>query len=241
MNVWVRFNKNVRLIIHIHFIKIGMKTSDDADMLGEITQFMYSIDEYNNLTSKYGSYSSWAVWDYKKENNSSIINQNFNQLHSKFIFLGLNISHPLVNKPWANFHGGRHDRKLKYACSNNKLQGSYMTDIFKGIDTPQSNKIKSLLTDVIIKKNVNLFNQEMKDIKLDDKTQFIILGVQTSLLAQYFDSYFKQQYKNSIIYYYHYSYYSLTDKGWVEGLWKKLNIDQNFDLTVKSYKLSNIV
>ena len=36
MRVWVGFNKNVCLIIHIHSIKIGMKTSDDTQMLSEI-------------------------------------------------------------------------------------------------------------------------------------------------------------------------------------------------------------
>ncbi|NCN07853.1 hypothetical protein GW933_04195 [Candidatus Falkowbacteria bacterium] len=202
---------------------------------------MYSIDEYKNLTSKYGPFASWAIWNYKKESDSLIINQNFDKLHSKFIFLGLNISRPLTNNPWSNFHGGRHDRKLKYACNDNKLRGSYMTDIFKGIDEPQSNKFKNLLTDKIIRKNVEQFNREMKDIKINDNAQFIILGTPTSLLAQCFNNYFKQEYKNRIIYHYHYSYYKLTDKEWVNGLWEKLNINQNFDLTIKKYKLSNII
>jgi len=200
---------------------------------------MYSIDEYKNLTSKYSSFSSWAIWDYKKTGDSSIINKNFNELHSKFIFLGLNISHPLAKGTWSNFHGGKHDRKLKYACNDNKLRGSYITDIFKGIDEPRSNKFRDLLTDKIIRKNVNQFNQEMNDLKINNNTQFIIFGTPTSLLAQCFNDYFKQEYKNRIIYYYHYSYYKLTDKEWVNGLWKKLNINQNFYLTIKKYKSIN--
>ena len=201
---------------------------------------MYSIKEFEKLTSKYGPFASWAIWNYKKENDPTIINQNLDKLHSNFIFLGLNISRPLTNMPWSNFHGGRHDRKLKYACSNNELLGSYMTDIFKGIDEPNSNKLKKLLTDEVISKNITRFNQEMKDIKINANSQFIICGTPTSLLARCFNDYFRQEYKNRIIYHYHYSYYRLTDKEWVNGLWRKLDINQNYDLTIKKYKLSNI-
>ena len=193
---------------------------------------MYDIKEYKILTSKYGPYASWAIWDCKNEKDLSIINQNFNQLHSRFIFLGLNISSSLDNNPWSNFHGGKHDRKLKYACDSNKLSGSYITDIFKNIPVSQSNKLESLLTDEIIRKNVTFFNQEMRDIKINNKTQFIIFGAKTSY---YFNRYFKQEYKNRIIYCCHYSYYKLTDKKWVNDFWKKLNIDQDFDLTTKNY------
>lgn len=193
---------------------------------------MYSIEKYKILTLKYGPYASWAVWDCKNEKDTSIINQNFDQLHSRFILLGLNISSPLTDNLWSNFHGGKHDRKLKYACNDNKLSGSYITDIFKNIPVSQSNKLESLLTDEIIKKNVILFNQEMRDIKINNETQFIIFGAKA---RHYFNKYFKQEYKNRIIYYCHYSYYGFTDKKWVNGFWEKLNIDQDFDLTIKNH------
>ena len=197
---------------------------------------MYNRDEYNSLTSKYGPYASWAIWNYEKESDPSVINQYFDQLHSKYVFLALNISYPLTNKPWSNFHGGRHDRKLKYACNDNKLRGSYITDIFKGVAEPKSAKFKNILTDKIVSENVNLFNQEMGDIKITDDTKFIISVTQNSFIAKCFNDYFKQKYKNHIIYHYHYSYYGLTDKAWVGGLWDKLNINQNFDLTIEKYK-----
>lgn len=197
---------------------------------------MYSINEYKKLASKYGPYASWAIWDYKDQADSSVISKNFDQLHSKFVLLGLNISRPLANKPWSNFHAGPHNvRKLKYACNDNKLGGSYITDIFKGIVESQSTKFKNGLTDKIISGNVNLFNQEMGDIKINEDTKFIILGTPNSLLAQCFNHYFKQEYKNHVIYHYHYSYYGLTDRAWVGGLWDKLNINQNFDLTIEKY------
>ena len=195
---------------------------------------MYDYEEYKNLTLKYGAYSSWAIWDYEKESNSSIIDQYFKQLHSKFVFIGLNIARPLTNKSWSNFHGGRHDRKLKYACNDNKLRGSYITDIFKNIPETKSTNLKKILTNKVIRKNVLFFNQEMKEIKINKSTQFILLG---KLTAEYFNRYFKQNYKNRIFYYDHYSAYNkYTDKEWVTGLWKKLNISQNYDLITQKYK-----
>lgn len=195
---------------------------------------MFNISEFNDLTTKYGSFASWAMWDYNNQNDSSIINQYIAQLHSKFILLGLNISQPLINKPWSNFHSGPSNvRKLKYACNDNILRGSYITDIFKGVTEPKSTKIVNILTDRIIDDNVSLFNHEMNDIKINGISQFIIFG---KLTAQCFNRYFKQKYKNKIIYHHHYSHYGITDKEWVESLWEKLNINQDFELTIKKYK-----
>lgn len=111
---------------------------------------MYDIDEYNSLTSKYGSYASWAIWNYEQSTDTAIIDQNFDQLHSKFVLLGLNISRPLTDKPWSNFHDNTHARKIKYACNDTKLRGSYITDIFKGVVEPQSAQFTNILTDKII-------------------------------------------------------------------------------------------
>lgn len=197
---------------------------------------MYSTNEYKNLTSKYGSYSSWAIWDQRDEKDTSVISKNNEKLHSNFIFLALNVS-GLGVKDWSNFHGGSiHDRKLKYACNDNKLRGSYITDIFKDIVEPISLKVKNILNAKIIEKNITFFNQEMKDIKINNDSIFIILGTQKSLISQYFNKYFKQGYKNQVIYHYHHSYYGLKDKEWVQSLWEKLNISQDFYSTVQKYK-----
>ena len=197
---------------------------------------MYTTEEYSKLTSKYGGYSSWAIWDNKVESDTSIIDRNVGELHSRFVFLGLNISRPLTENNWINFHGGKHDRKLKYACNDNKLRGSYLTDIFKGIDEPQSVKFKNMISDEIIQENVTRFHQEMDDIKIDKDTIFIILGTKNSLLAQCFNDYFKKDLKNRIIYQYHHSYYGITDRQWVETLWNKVGIIQNFEETLKKYR-----
>lgn len=197
---------------------------------------MYTTNDYKNLIISYGSYASWAIWDYKNEKDTTVIQTNFKQLQSDYIFLGLNISGH-ETKDWSNFHGGSiHDRKLKYSCNDNKLRGSYITDIFKNVFESDSTKIKDVLTEKIIRENVSLFNQEMKGIKISEKSQFVILGTPKSLLAQYFNKYFKQNYRNLITYHYHHSYYGLTDKEWVKRLWIKFNIKQDFDQTIKKYQ-----
>jgi hypothetical protein len=196
---------------------------------------MYSIEDYKKLTSKYGIYASWAIWNYKNSNDTTIIDQNFEQLHSKYILLGLNISRPL-NKKWANFHDNTHARKLNYACNGTKIRGSYMTDLFKGIVKSRSTNFENILTDKIISENVDFFNQEMVDIKIDCDSQFIIFGAPISMTARLFNEYYKNNYRNHTIYYYHYSYFTLTDREWVSGFWKKLNINQNYDLTIMKYR-----
>ncbi|MFC1625185.1 hypothetical protein ACFL15_02330 [Patescibacteria group bacterium] len=198
---------------------------------------MYTLKEYIALTEKYGSSASWAIWDYKNEKDTSIIGQNRDQLHSRYILLGLNFSKETVtNKPWKNFHGGSiHDRKLKYACNDTELRGSFMTDIFRGIVETDSSKMKDIITDKIISKNVSFFNQEMMDIKINKESKFIVFGTPTSYLAKCFNEYFKQGYTNNVIYHYHYSYYGITDEEWVKSLWEKLYISQDFEATLKKY------
>lgn len=193
---------------------------------------MYSLTEYKNLISKYGAFASWAIWDYIKPYDTEVINENYKQLHSNYVLLGLNFSHELVGNIWQNFHDNTHARKIKYACNDTKLRGSYITDLFKGIPEAKSSNLRYRLTNKIIDENVELFIQEMKDIKLNDKSQFIIFG---DLATQLFNSYFSKNYKNNVLSIRHYSDYRLTDKEWVEGFWEKLNINRNFDLTIKKY------
>lgn len=182
---------------------------------------MYSKDKYKELLMKYGDYASWAIWDDNNVRDTSIIEKNIMELHSKYVLLGLNASGNLMSK-WSNFHFVRHDRKLRFACNNTELRGSYMTDIFKGVVEPKSSFISEKLSDEIIQENVELFNQEMKDVNVNDKTIIIVFGTPSSIIAKYFDKYFKQDYKNRVIYCYHYSYYRLTDKAWVERFLEKV-------------------
>lgn len=195
---------------------------------------MYDVKKYNDLVSKYGHYSSWAIWNEEDPHDTGIIDKNIDQLHSKYVLLGLNMSRTLTLNPWSNFHDNTHARKIRYACNNTKLRGSYITDIFKGITNPSSGNFFKTISEDVIKENVNFFNQEMRDIEINSDTQFIVFGTQTSFIAECFKRYFKQNYNNNVIFYYHYAYYVFTDKEWVEGFWKKLGIEQVPDLVIES-------
>ncbi len=190
---------------------------------------MFDNTEYLELKAKYGGFSSWAIWDKLNESDTTIIDRHIESLNSNSVFLGLNVSSKLINKPWSNFHGGKHDRKIKYACNDTELRGSYITDIFKDLDELHSENVKLKLTPDVLINSINQFNNEMKDIKLTSNSTFVIFGTPNSLIARCFNEYFKQDYRNPIVFHYHYSYYSLTDRQWVEGLWDKLNINADFN------------
>lgn len=193
---------------------------------------MYSLEEYKKIRLKYGPFASWAIWNDENEKDTSIIESNFEDLNSKFVLIGLNISKSLINVPWINFHGGKHDRKIKYACNDTKLRGSYITDMFKDYPEVNSNLLKDIDPE-IIKKNVEFFNQEMKDIKVNSNTQIISFGIQADI---YFRKYFQSYWNNQYINYYHYSNYQIKDRDWVLGLWQKLGIADDFENTRKKYK-----
>jgi len=183
---------------------------------------MYTRREYDHLLSRYGSYSSWAIWDDSDAHDTSIIDENIHELNPSFIFVGLNISRILSKPAWSNFHDNTHSRKLRYACNYTKLRGAYLTDLFKDLPEAKSSNLIKTLTENQIEDNVNFFLNEMGDIKLKSESQFIILG---SAAAKYFDKYFKKHFANNVLYYDHYSAYNkYTDKEWVVGLWEKLNI-----------------
>ena len=53
---------------------------------------MYTLDKYNILKAKYGSVASWAIWNDKDLSDTSVIDKNYKELHSRYVLLGLNIS-----------------------------------------------------------------------------------------------------------------------------------------------------
>lgn len=123
---------------------------------------MYSAEEYDSLKLKYGGFSSWALWDENKPHDTSIIDNNFHELHSRYVLVGLNISRVLDLPPWSNFHDNTHARKLRYACNRTLLRGSYITDLFKDLPEASSGKVKQLITSEVVSKNVSFFIEEMK-------------------------------------------------------------------------------
>lgn len=188
---------------------------------------MYSTEKFNFLKDKYSRHASWAIWDEVDMTNTLVIEDNVNQLQSNYVLVALNFSTDAdaIIEPWFNFHGGsKHDRKLRRACNNTELRGSYMTDLFKNVVEVKSTKLKNILTPEVIELNVNSFMQEMKDVELDDSSTFVVWGTENSDTAKFFSDYFRPNFDNKAVFYYHYSYYGMTDEAWVKGLWSKLNI-----------------
>lgn len=183
---------------------------------------MYTNAQYKNFKRKYGSYSSWAIWNENNLKDTLVIEENIPALNSEYVFLGLNVSKELDKAFWSNFHGGRHDRKLMIACNDTKLRGSYITDIFKDLPITKASDVEKYLEahPEQIKKNVDSFNNEMSDIGINEDSVFIVLGV---MAQKFYENEFRGVYKNKYVNYRHYSCHG-TDEAWVNGLGKELGI-----------------
>lgn len=194
--------------------------------------------QYQKLRRKYGKYSSWAIWNEKDEADSTIIDSHFEELNAKHVFVAHNTSGDYVRDgPWPNFRGWKHDRKLKFACNDTALRGSYLTDLFKGIKEVNSRNVQNYLTPEVVTENVSLFLEEISDIGTTKKTVYVILGVRNSEVGKQFRSHFLDKLGEvNVKYYTHYSNYSLTDEKWVTGLWKELGIKANYETIRQKYK-----
>ena len=106
--------------------------------------------QYLGLRQKYADYSSWAIWNDEDEADPTIIESHIEELNVNHVFIAYNWSRKqgyFRDGPWANFRGGgSHARKLKYACNDTELRGSYITDLFKGITEPVAAKVRDHLT-----------------------------------------------------------------------------------------------
>jgi hypothetical protein len=196
--------------------------------------------EFKKLSSTYGKYAGWAIWNYSRsrdiERSTSIIDDNIALLNSRNVIVGLNVSAP-IDILWSNFRGGTHDRKLKYAF-NDTIRGSYITDLYKGIVNPSSVELDKYISKNpdILQENVQFFLEEMKSIRLSMESRFIILGVENGILARHFNKHFQRHFlSNPVVYYRHYSSRG-TDKEWVEGIWRKLDIQNHFGSVLSKYK-----
>jgi len=186
--------------------------------------------KFAKLTKTLGKYGSWAIWDNNNIESTEIIAKNFHILHSNYVFIALNKSYPSVNY-WQNFRGkrrGSHDRKLVSALNSKPFKGSYMTDLFKNTNAKNVNELKLQIRagKININNNVKKFSNEMKEIKVTNKTKFVVFGKYTKKM---FTTYFQDKIvkskinSNNIIFYEHYSSTHITDKKWVSGLHKILN------------------
>jgi hypothetical protein len=194
--------------------------------------------EFQRLSEKYGDYSSWAIWNHEDELDPTIIESHIEELNAKHVFIAYNASREFQRDgPWANFRGFKHGRKLKFACNDTALRGSYLTDLFKGIKEVNSKNVQNYLTPEVVTENVSLFLEEISDIGTTKKTVYVILGVRNSEVGKQFRSHFLDHLGDvNVKYYTHYSNYSLTDEKWVTGLWKELGVKANYETIRQKYK-----
>ncbi|GAA5100180.1 hypothetical protein [Wohlfahrtiimonas larvae] len=109
----------------------------------------------------YGQYASWALYDVSDEqiNNGKIekkdvgfepFKNNFKEkINFNGIFLALNCAaRDIQVDDWSIFHDIRsmsQDYKIPYMIKNTKYEGSYMTDLFKGIHMTESDKFNEAI------------------------------------------------------------------------------------------------
>ena len=107
---------------------------------------MLSKNAFKKIQKCYGHFSSWAVWDPKDISNVDMLDPvNFDLTSSKLkpeiVLVGLNLSAPIGDQPFANFHkyakgkqaGGSANiiHKLRKSLTSSPAYGGYLTDIIK--------------------------------------------------------------------------------------------------------------
>lgn len=192
---------------------------------------MLKID---NIKNKYGSFSSWAIWNYNDIEDINIIDLNKSLLHNNYVLIGLNISK--ATTIWGNFHKkGSHDRKLMYAFNSfTIIKGAYMTDLIKYAEVNSKNIVEKIKNkEIDIDKSVTEFVTELRELEISSKTKFIIFGDSArEIYNRYYEKHFSE---NKVYFFKHYSARG-TDKEWVEEIWKRLNIKLDFEQELKKYK-----
>jgi hypothetical protein len=119
------------------------------------------------------------------------------------------------------------------------LRGSYITDLFKGVTHPNSKKVKDCLTPALIRKNVAFLLNELADVGVSEETTYVVFGTYSAEIAQMFRKHFLPHMGDvSVEYYYHYAYYALKDRDWVEGFWDKLGIKADYNAIRAKYRSS---
>jgi hypothetical protein len=118
-----------------------------VDEAGRRSASVITREQYETLKKKYGSVSSWAVWEAPDEGAKSNIGivpdfdapEMLEVLGTGYVFVGLNASSAhgepgCHSSRWGNFHSGyRHgnDFKLRFALMGSRFWGSYLTDAIK--------------------------------------------------------------------------------------------------------------
>lgn len=135
-----------------------------------------SEEKFQEIKTKYGHMSSWAIWKNKDENckeksnvgNITIFETVSQSLNPNVVFIGLNISKKIV-EPFANFHSissTSHDYKIRYAVKDTPFYGAYMTDIIKDFEEKVSGNVMKYINQHpdFLQENISSFEEELKFI-----------------------------------------------------------------------------
>lgn len=134
-----------------------------------------SSETFDYVKDKHGLFASWAVWPdpgIKPKSNMEDLSifmppklkDTLSVLHNNYILVGLNISTKEIRIPLSNFHGQNGEvYKARAALRDTPLWGSYMTDILKDFQEPDSSKVeKSIKTDPsLVIPHLDFFREEV--------------------------------------------------------------------------------
>ena len=174
---------------------------------------------YDLMKKKYGGVGSWAVWDPADRTPKSNTHgmqwvaapELLDKLDTGFIFVGLNWSSTHGDQTkngsiaWANFHSSyshQNDYKLRYALSDTRYWGSYITDLIKLFAEVDSSKVKKYLAQNPGIITESIFNFEEEIAHLQGNPVLVAMGAETyRLLYRHLD------HKYRVAQIRHYSYY----------------------------------
>ncbi|MGZ4947126.1 MAG: hypothetical protein ACXV5N_12195 [Halobacteriota archaeon] len=65
-------------------------------------------EQYNELSGRYGYWSSWAIWNHKDATDTGVITLCRKELNARYVLLAYNMSIelPRDRPPWRNFTAG---------------------------------------------------------------------------------------------------------------------------------------
>jgi len=135
-----------------------------------------TTEKFEEIKTKYGHMSSWALWKDKDEQgkeksnmgDTSIFETSVDSLNPNVVFVGLNISKKII-EPFGNFHPNystAHDYKIRYAVKDTLFQGAYMTDIIKDFEEKISGNVIKYINQnkEFLKENIKSFEEELEFI-----------------------------------------------------------------------------
>jgi len=140
---------------------------------------MIDRTRFDAIRQQHGRYASWAVWaEASKRPKSNIgdlsildVEANGSLLEiikGNVIMVGLNIARSF-SEPFRNFHdpsSKANDFKIRYAFTNTKYYGAYMTDIIKNVEMVDSNDLLEHLkaSPSLVRQNVEAFREELQSL-----------------------------------------------------------------------------